>query len=113
MPDFRDIVHKASFSWCTSKSHVGVRNRKVRYFRKLVEGWSAGKDVTLRNHKNTIMLEYESLYIKSETHDLTNEEKIRMGEILKDLNSCWVVQEVRDKQRARDRDIIEGDRNNP
>jgi hypothetical protein len=34
-----------------------------------------------------------------------------LDEILRELNNFWVIEETKAKQRARDRDIVDGDRN--
>ena len=57
------------------------------------------------------MEEYDTLDIKAEGQDLTNEERDRLDDIYRELNSYWIVKENKAKTRSRDRDIKEGDRN--
>jgi hypothetical protein len=57
------------------------------------------------------MEEYDLLDIKLETQILSVEVKSRFDFILRDLNSFWIIEETKAKQRYRERYVVEGDRN--
>jgi mannosylglycoprotein endo-beta-mannosidase len=84
---------------------------KVRRFRKWSKGWSKNIDSELRNLKKDLMEEYDLLDIIAETEELATEEHARLKFIYREMSNLWLREEVKAKQRSRDRDIKDGDRN--
>jgi hypothetical protein len=57
------------------------------------------------------MEEYDALDIKAESQELLADEVDRFKQILSELSSFWIIEEIKAKQHSRDKDICEGDRN--
>jgi hypothetical protein len=83
----------------------------VRCFRSSAKGWSANIDAEIRKKKKSLMEKYDILDIKAETQELLAGEADRFKQILAKLSSFWLIEEIKAKQRSRDKDICEGDRN--
>jgi hypothetical protein len=75
----------------------------------LAKCWNANLEFDIKRNKKALMEELTFLTSKP-VYFSSPGERDRWKEIYRDLNSYWVVEEIKSKQRSKDNYIVEQDR---
>jgi hypothetical protein len=75
---------------------------KIRLIRKKEKGWAININADLKKEKQELLKEHETLDLKLENMEISEAERQRMTEIVKDLEAIWRMEEIKVKQRSRE-----------
>jgi hypothetical protein len=96
---------------CPCPNPVSVWQAKIRNLRRKTKGWCRNREAELRKNKAKLMAELDALDALAEQQPLAEEEKVRRTGLSLEFDKLWKIEEIKARQRSRDRNIKEGDRN--
>jgi hypothetical protein len=78
---------------------------KIKLMRRKIRGWNRNREAELKKNKASIILEIDVLDKLAEQQTLTSQEIERRKMLSLQLEHTWRIEEIKARQRSRDREI--------
>jgi hypothetical protein len=101
--ELEKIVEAIWKSPAEGKKAIDRWQNKVRRFRKKAKGWSANLESEIRRRKKRLESEYNKLDVEADFRDLTTNETERKDQVAKELTKKFEMEEIKARQRAREK----------
>jgi hypothetical protein len=106
--DFKEIVNHVWSTPVEGRSALDRWQNRVISLRKKAKGWNRNVEVGIKKEKHELKTEYDRLDILSESKTLTPQEREHMCSVNASLEKILDMEEVKARQKSRERNIKEG-----